>query len=277
MSLFITSLNSGSNANCYYIGNKNDAVLIDAGLSCRETEKRMKRLGLNLNLVRAIFVTHEHTDHISGISGLSDKFQLPVYFSVPTSGAVNIPVKKHLIQHFYTHQPVAIGNLTVTGFPKFHDACDPHSFIVAHDGIRVGVFTDIGKVCKQVIQHFSQCHAAFLEANYCEKLLAEGNYPYHLKQRISGDKGHLSNSEALQLFKEHRSKDLTHLILSHLSKQNNRPELAEQLFNPEAKNTRIIVASRFYETPVFCIENKSSAYRSAEHAVLSSYTQLSLF
>ena len=143
MSLFITSLNSGSNGNCYYIGSEREAVLIDAGISCRETEKRMKRLGLDMSLVKAIFVSHEHSDHITGIPGLSKKFQLPVYITNTTLGSASIPIEEHLVQNFFPEQPVIIGDLTVTAFSKCHDASDPHSFVVSDKLVNVGVFTDI--------------------------------------------------------------------------------------------------------------------------------------
>ncbi|HRP58253.1 MBL fold metallo-hydrolase [Agriterribacter sp.] len=274
MPLYITSLNSGSNGNCYYIGNENEAVLIDAGISCRETEKRMKRLGLDMGLVKAIFVSHEHSDHINGIPVLSKKFQLPVYITDTTLRAASILVEEHLVQSFVPQQPVTIGNLMITAFPKCHDACDPHSFVVSSNGVKVGVFTDIGNSCTHVIRHFSQCHSVFLEANYCEDMLANGSYPYYLKKRISGGNGHLSNVQALELFTQYRSKHLTHLILSHLSKNNNSPELVEQIFNKEANGTTIVVASRYHETPVYCITDESEylpKQASARH------TQLSLF
>ena len=204
MSLYITSLNSGSNGNCYYIGNENEAVLIDAGISCRETEKRMKRLGLDMGLVKAIFVSHEHSDHITGIPGLCKKFKLPVYITDSTLQAASIPVEKHLVQNFFPQRPVTIGDLMITAFSKCHDACDPHSFVVSDNSVKVGVFTDIGNACTDVIHHFNQCHSVFLEANYCEDMLANGSYPYYLKKRISGGNGHLSNRQALELFTRHR-------------------------------------------------------------------------
>src|SRR5215510_4000663 len=128
MSLYITSLNSGSNGNCYYIGNANEAVLVDAGLSCAETERRMKRLQLTMSIVKAIFVSHEHVDHITGISTLSRKYQLPVYITDLTLGNSNIRIQKHLINSFQTDIPVSIGDLSVIAFKKSHDASDPHSF-----------------------------------------------------------------------------------------------------------------------------------------------------
>ncbi|TZF83861.1 MBL fold metallo-hydrolase [Pedobacter sp. BS3] len=253
MSLFIASLNSGSNGNCYYIGNSTEAILVDAGISCRETERRMKRLGLSLNNVKAIFVSHEHTDHIRGIPVLAKKYQVPVYITEATCRHGRLLPEEHLFLSFCTHQQVSIGGFTITAFPKFHDAAEPHSFLVSYGDINIGVFTDIGRVCEHVIHHFKQCHAAFLEANYDEVLLETGRYPYYLKNRIRGGYGHLSNTQALELFKLHKPDHMSHLILAHLSKDNNRPELVQQLFDQHAGNTQIIVASRYEETAVYRI------------------------
>jgi phosphoribosyl 1,2-cyclic phosphodiesterase len=276
MPLFITSLNSGSNGNCYYIGNDTEAVLIDAGISCRETEKRMKRLGLSMNIVKAIFVSHEHSDHITGIPGISKKYQLPVYITTDTYKSCNVPIEKHLVRSISGYQPISIGALSITAFPKFHDANDPHSFMISANNINIGVFTDIGSTCEHVITHFKKCHAAFLESNYCEDMLANGSYPEFLKKRISGDNGHLSNTQALDLFLKYRSKKLTHLILSHLSKNNNSMKLVADIFNAHAGDTQIIVASRYKETAVFCIDelNKASSIKKNSK---SPHAQLSLF
>jgi len=253
MSLFISSLNSGSNGNCYYIGTEREAILVDAGISCRETVKRMKRLGLSMEKVKAIFISHEHSDHITGIEQLAKKFQLPVYITEGT----RVNGRLHLLQHqvipFVAYQPITIGGLHITAFPKFHDAIDPHSFIVTSMSVTVGIFTDIGIACEQVTRYFKQCHAAFLESNYDVDMLHNGTYPFHLKKRISGGKGHLSNAQALALFLAHRPSFMSHLFLSHLSKNNNCPRLVEELFNQHAKNTQIIIASRYVETPVFQI------------------------
>lgn len=253
MPLFFTSLNSGSNGNCYYIGNEQEAVLIDAGISCRETEKRMKRLGLSMHKVKAIFVSHEHSDHISGITVLAHKYHLPVYITPHTLQDSGIKLNKSYILPFQGYEPVQIGSLTITAFPKLHDASDPHSFIIACHDIKVGVFTDIGAPCDHVIQHFSQCHAAFLEANYDEDLLEHGRYPYFLKRRIRGGHGHLSNKQALALFTSYKPSFMSHLLLSHLSKENNCPQLVKELFNSHADGTEIVIASRFQETPIYTI------------------------
>src|SRR6478736_16062 len=137
MALFIASLNSGSNGNCYYIGNDMEAILVDAGISCKETEKRMRLLGLSMKMVRAIFVSHEHTDHIKGLAGLAQKYNLPVYITRHTSKYCNILVKQGTAKELAPHQPITVGELSVIAFPKQHDAIDPHSFIITGDGITI--------------------------------------------------------------------------------------------------------------------------------------------
>lgn len=253
MPLSITSLNSGSNGNCYYVGNEHEAVLIDAGISCRETEKRMQRLGLSLQMVKAIFVSHEHTDHIRGIPRLAKNYQLPVYITPKTLRQSGLPQRGFPIRPLRGYEPVWIGELCISAFPKLHDAVDPHSFLITYQDINVGVFTDIGAPCQDLIDHFSQCHAAFLEANYDEQLLEKGRYPLFLKQRIRGGKGHLSNQQALTLFTTHKPAHMSHVLLSHLSKENNCPQLLRDLFIPHTHSTEFVIASRFEETPVFSI------------------------
>lgn len=260
--LFIASLNSGSNGNCYYVGNDQEAILVDAGISCRETEKRMSRLGLRMDKVKAIFISHEHTDHIRGLSNLSAKFNLPVYITSGTLNGCRFNLREDLIRPLYSHQQIRIGSLQVTGFPKLHDASEPHSFIVGCGATRVGVFTDLGAACEQLIAHFRQCHAAFLEANYDEELLSKSAYPYFLKKRISGGMGHLSNRQALELFTTHRMPGMSHLLLSHLSKDNNRPELVAELFGAHANGTEIIVASRNEESAVYTIFEPAAVHSS---------------
>lgn len=275
MSLFTASLNSGSNGNCYYVGNAHEGVLVDVGISCRETELRMKRLGLSPKMVKAIFVTHEHYDHTKGIPTLSKKYQIPVYITNRTRAQAQLRLKEHLVVPFKAYESICVGELTVTGFPKRHDAIDPHSFIVANETVKVGVFTDIGSSCEHVIQHFSQCHAAFLEANYDTDMLENGVYPLHLKNRIRGGEGHLSNAEALNLFVQHRPAYMSHLFLSHLSKNNNSPVLAEKVFKEVAEHTEIIIASRYKETKLYQIHSNTAG--NLKRKAFEQQAQLSLF
>ncbi len=251
MSLFFASLNSGSNGNCYYIGNHADAILVDAGISCRETEKRMLRLALPMSRIRAIFISHEHSDHISGLCTLAKKYQLPVYISSKT--LLNCPFKleSHLVKILKADEPVTLGSLRVHAFPKIHDAHDPHSFMISAGNVNVGVFTDIGSVCKQLQSHFGRCHAAFLEANFDDTMLENGRYPNFLKNRIRGGRGHLSNNQALELFRSLKPSFMSHLVLAHLSKDNNCPHLVQQLFSRDAGDVQIIVASRYSESHLY--------------------------
>lgn len=250
MGLYFSSLNSGSNGNCYYIGNDNEAVLIDVGLNCREIEKRMTRQGLCLEKIKAIFVSHEHSDHIKGLEVFAKKHQLPVYLSKRTLGNSRLSLTDVKVCFLDGQRTFNIGNLQIVAFSKIHDAADPYSFVVEHKNIKVGVFTDLGKVCDNLIAHFEQCHAVFLEANYDTKMLTNGNYPYFLKQRIMGGRGHLSNSEALELYIRHRPTFMVHLVLCHLSEKNNDPNLVHELFSTVSNFVKVQVAPRTMETKV---------------------------
>ncbi len=278
MSLFVSSLNSGSNGNCYYIANQDEAVLIDAGISCRETEKRMKRLSLSMKKVKAVFISHEHSDHISGLASLSKKYKIPIYITKSTfqSGRLRLPTSP--VVSFKAYEPVSIGGLLVTAFPKFHDADDPHSFVVSSNEVTVGVFTDIGRSCEHVVQHFQRCHAAFLESNYDEQMLETGKYPIYLKNRIRDGRGHLSNTQAAELFMSHRPPFMSHLFLSHLSKNNNTPKIVKALFSKIAGNTEVIIAPRDKETELYHIRSLGNSKNQrviTNREILSA--QLSLF
>lgn len=258
MSLFITSLNSGSNGNCYYVGNGHEAVLVDAGLSCKETERRMDRLNLSMKKVKAVFISHEHTDHVKGLAGIASKYSLPVYVTDLTKAGC-YHLKPEYARSFTAHVPVQIGGLHVTGFPKFHDAADAHSFIISYNDITVGVFTDLGRPCEQLINYFKKCNAAFLETNYDEEMLENGRYPYFLKNRIRGGYGHLSNKQALDVFMQRIPSFMSHLLPAHLSKDNNCPDLVHELFSKHAGETEIVVATRYKETDVFEINNRKAS------------------
>ena len=226
-------------------------MLIDAGISCRETELRMSKLQLSLSRVKALFISHEHTDHTRGAEKLSRKYRIPVYMKSGAYKYSDIHIRSEWVHTFNIHEKIRVGSLQVTPFNKRHDAADPVSFVVEHQGIKAGIITDIGRACKTVIHYFKQCHACFLESNYDEKMLREGGYPLQLKKRISGSDGHLSNTQALELFMNHKPRYMSHLLLSHLSENNNRPDIVEQLFAKYAGAVKIIIAPRHEETAVY--------------------------
>ncbi|WP_344822208.1 MBL fold metallo-hydrolase [Rurimicrobium arvi] len=251
MGLHIAAINSGSNGNCYYIGTQHEAILVDAGISCKETERRIDALGLSFSLVKAIWVTHEHIDHIRGLEQLSRKYDLPVFLTNGTLARMRQRPETRNLHLIEANSRTCFGEFTIDTFSKYHDAGDPFSVVVESKGIRVGVFTDLGRVCESLKQHFSGCHAAFLEANYDGEMLEKGRYPYHLKHRIRGGNGHLSNTEALALVKEHKPAYMSHLILAHLSAENNCPQIVQQLFDPHAGTAEITVASRTAAGPLW--------------------------
>lgn len=273
MGLFFSSLNSGSNGNCYYVGNENEAVLVDVGLNCREIEKRMARQGLNVSKIKAIFISHEHSDHIKGLEVFAKKYKLPVYLSKKTLEKSKLLLLGLSISFLDGNTNFTIGNLNIFPFSKIHDAADPYSFVIEHKKFKVGVFTDLGIVCKNLINHFSQCHAVFLEANYDAEMLKNGNYPYFLKQRIMGGRGHLSNNEALELYSQHKSKLLSHLLLCHLSEQNNNPNLVQELFGALFNTVMVKVAPRTEETLVYYVGNNNKT----DNLSPTSLQQLQLF
>ncbi len=277
MALYFTSINSGSNGNCYYVGNDQEAILVDVGLSCKEVEKRMYRLGLSVTKIKAIFISHEHSDHIKGLTVFAKKHNLPVYISEATLKSSRLLLNENNVFSITHLQSVTIGKLNISAFSKFHDAADPYSFTVEHNNYRVGVFTDIGSVCDHLIHHFKNCHAAFLEANYDKEMLENGHYPYYLKRRITSGRGHLSNAEALDLFSKHRPEYMSHLLLSHLSKDNNDPQLVEQLFKAVAGEIVVKVASRYEESEVYFVGDSDSAKKYHFDPLQYQPEQLNLF
>lgn len=278
MSLQISSLNSGSNGNCYYVGNQQEAVLIDAGLSCRETEIRLTRSGLSIKKVKAVFITHEHLDHTRGASAIARKHKIPVYISAHTYHHSRWKLHDDFVKHFDPYQQIDIGGLSINPFPKLHDAADPFSFTVSGNGVTVGVLTDIGSACEHVIRNFSKCHAVFLESNYDEEMLENGSYPVYLKARIRSDHGHLSNHQSLELFLKHRPAFMSHVLLSHLSQDNNNPQLVEKLFKKHAGAMHVSIASRHRESPVFHITGEFMQHNNTAHTETApAYSQSKLF
>lgn len=279
MVLKIASLNSGSNGNCYYVGHEKAGLLVDAGLSCRETEKRMRQLSLDIGTIKGILITHEHGDHIRGVTQLSKRHQIPVFISEGTRKYARILLYPHLANRFSTDTNFWIEDFEIIPFKKFHDAADPHSFLIRHAETCVGVFTDIGRVCDGLVSAFSQCHAAFLEANYETEMLDAGPYPAHLKKRIKGGWGHLSNEQAADLVREHRSSSLSQLVLTHLSATNNCPQRAAAHFASIDAEMKVYVASRFEASPIFSLDKnlREKGENGEEASREETYRQLSLF
>jgi phosphoribosyl 1,2-cyclic phosphodiesterase len=228
--LEICALASGSNGNCYYIGNENEAVLIDAGIYYKRLLERLEDANLDKSKIRAVFITHEHTDHVMGVSGCTKKLNIPAFFTQKTYYKAQRKHRPENVSFFETGKMQTIGKINVHPFSKMHDAADPCSFRVECQGKNIGVFTDIG-LADETLQHeFSKCQIVFLETNYDKEMLWNGSYPPYIKQRVDSDFGHLSNEQALELTKKFASPELKYIFLSHISEKNNTPEQAMQTF-----------------------------------------------
>jgi phosphoribosyl 1,2-cyclic phosphodiesterase len=249
----LCAIASGSNGNCYYIGNSRDAVLVDAGISARTILTRMKNQNLDASRIKGIFITHEHSDHAMGARVLSRKLHVPVFVTSRTFVGM-YPNHKPLGPRFFEPgREIKVGSFVIHPFLKNHDAAEPCSFRIEHDGLHVGVFTDIGTPCDNVRKHFEMCHALFLETNYDDTMLREGSYPWSLKQRILSDHGHLSNDQAFELLKNHSGSKLEVVFLSHLSAENNTPEKAIGRFEELKEKYKIRLTSRVAPTDVFTL------------------------
>jgi len=254
----IASLASGSNGNCYYLENDDDAVLIDAGVSRKQIVERMNRLGLSLSKLRGVFISHEHNDHIYGIDVFSRKHAVPVFMTQKTYAAYGRLIRNVSVNFFSPGVKMQMGSLTIHPFLKSHDAVEPCSFSVSSASRNVAVMTDIGLHCTNVIDHLRHADALFLESNYDDHMLKTGHYPAYLKRRIASDVGHLSNTQAATLALEHASARLKHVFLSHLSANNNTPDLALRTFlqtigkRPDLKPD-VSIASRERESSVVCL------------------------
>ena len=249
--LELCALASGSNGNCYYIGNGHEALLVDVGLSARQLQLRITERGLDQQKIKAILITHEHSDHCRGARVLSKRLQVPVFLTKKTFLNISRSNQPELVSWFERDVPFRIGGFEVFPFSKQHDAVEACSFRIGYGGKQVGVMTDIGEPCEQVKAHFSLCHAVFLESNYDEEMLRTGPYPYVLKERVASAYGHLSNNQAVHLADKHAGPDLHTIFLSHLSGENNTPEKASDAFRPLEARFAIMLTSRHASTEVF--------------------------
>jgi phosphoribosyl 1,2-cyclic phosphodiesterase len=226
----IIVLNSGSNGNAVYVESARSgaAVLLDCGISRRQIELRLKVHGRHPQNLRAVFITHEHADHVRGLPVLTKLYPLSTYLTEPTFRRMyrNRPHKGHRFME--NSATVTVEDLTVQAFPKSHDASDPVFFVVTTGEKRFLYVTDLGVHDDAVAGMLSEVDAALVESNYDEDMLETGPYPPDLKDRIRADYGHLSNLQAVDLLRRHANGRLRALILGHLSENNNTPEIVRR-------------------------------------------------
>ena len=206
------------------------AVLIDAGLTAKETGRRLGEIGVPLSDIQAICLTHEHGDHIAGLRVLHRRFGVPVYANSGTAEGADGSVGEGQLEWriFTTGMPFQIGELEITPFSVPHDAYDPVGFVIRHGGAQLGLVTDAGTVTTLVRERLRGCQAIMIECNHDEQMLKDSKRPWALKQRIFGRQGHLSNASAAALLADVAEAGLTHVFLAHLSSECNRVEAATQ-------------------------------------------------
>ena len=220
----ICSLASGSKGNCLYLETGDTRVLIDAGLSLRETVLRMEALGIDPAGIHAVLVTHEHIDHIRSAGSFSRKFKVPVYASHQLRKRAEKYLHKAAVIEFEAGGLCQFRDISIDPFPISHDACDPVGYVLeSHEG-KCGSATDLGTVTRLVTEKLRGCRALNLESNHDMDMLMDGPYPWELKQRIKSRHGHLSNAESLELLHELAHDGLEALVMAHLSEVNNHPD-----------------------------------------------------
>ncbi len=229
------SLASGSSGNCQYITTGSTTLLVDMGVSCRKIENGLSELGKTPRDVDGILITHEHSDHIGGLGTFTKKYRVPIYGTIETLTAIkrsnvgrNIPVE--LLMNIEGDASFSIGDVGVNVTEISHDAAHPVCFRVTDGNVTFAMATDLGCYDESVVMHLSEADLVYIESNYDPDMLMVGPYPYYLKQRIDGERGHLSNDLSAELVSRVLHPGLKHIILAHLSKENNYPEIAHQTF-----------------------------------------------
>jgi len=232
-SFCVCPLASGSKGNSLFVSCCNTSFLVDAGLSGIEVQRRLNAVEANPEGLCAIIITHEHTDHVKGAGILSRRFDIPVYITKKTYQAAKNLGKIEDLRFFECGTPFHLDQIQVNPFSISHDASDPAGFALEYKDHKIGIATDLGIATNLVKDHLKNSDILYLESNHDPDMLVNGPYPWHLKQRIKSRTGHLSNMDARNLVSELKTDTLKHVILAHLSEENNCPEKA---FNEVAKS-----------------------------------------
>ncbi len=238
----ICSLSSGSSGNCIFVSSGLTKILVDAGVSGVKIEQELRTIGENIDAIDAMLITHEHIDHIKSIGVLARKHAISIYGTKGTIDAAlygSHPIGKvnsELFNYIIPNSPFMIGDVLVSPFSVSHDAADPVAYCFEANGKKIGTATDLGLYDEYIIDNLKNSNVLYLESNHDVHMLEAGTYPYALKQRIKGDKGHLSNDSCAELLVRLCNESDTcikHVILAHLSEENNFPELAYETVNSE--------------------------------------------
>lgn len=234
------------------------SILIDNGLSFRQLDKRVNELGETLDTLKAVFLTHEHGDHVNGVGVLARRLDVPIYTTAETYDALPKAVGRiPRIEHFEAGDTISVDGMTVSSYSVSHDAADPVSYIIRCGGSQLGLASDLGRVSKLVLKRLEGSHALVLESNYCPGMLRRSSYPPAIQQRIRGPQGHLSNEAMNSLLARLLHDELKLVILVHVSQENNTEKLARDMASRvlEGHAAQLVVAQQDAPTPMFEIEN----------------------
>lgn len=258
MSVRLLSLASGSSGNCYYVGNSEYGILIDAGIGSRTIKKRLKEHGIDMSRILAVLVTHDHYDHVKSVAVLGEVYHLPIYSTEKVHWGIFYnkkvteklsPANKRVIENSV---PFEIKEMKITSFHLPHDANDNSGYVIEVEGKTLTIATDLGKATSDLKTYIANSDYLILESNYDADMLAKGSYPEVLKRRILGTNGHLSNTDAAQLLAECATDRLKQVCLCHLSKENNKPNLAEEAVLSQLKTkTKVVALPR---NQVYCLD-----------------------
>lgn len=254
----LCSIASGSSGNCIYVGSDATHLLFDVGISGKRTEAGLNEIDVSVRDIDGIFITHEHMDHISGLGVLARKYGIPIYATAKTVDAILQTksvgvIDKDLFVPVKADEKVMVKDIVVNPMHISHDAADPVAYRISHGRKKVGILTDLGMYNDYTVECLRGMDMLFMEANHDINMLQVGPYPYYLKQRILGNKGHLSNEASGQLLSKLLHDNLQAVVLGHLSMENNLPELAYETVRVEvnmsdnqyrADDFRLMVAKR---------------------------------
>jgi phosphoribosyl 1,2-cyclic phosphodiesterase len=258
MGVCLSVLASGSRGNSAIVASVGTRILVDAGISCRETFKRMKAAGDDPRQLSAIVITHEHSDHVYGLATLAKKLNVPIFMTGATHQAWSRALRDEKgerpevarLEVFYAGRSFQIGNIQVTPFTIPHDAADPVGFTFCAEGTKIGFATDLGYMPASVRHHLRECDVLVIESNHDVEMLRGGPYPWSVKQRVMSRVGHLSNDSLAEFFAGDYDGGAAYVVLAHLSEQNNHPELArraaEQALGPRQTllHNRVLLAAQ---------------------------------
>ncbi|WP_321331297.1 MBL fold metallo-hydrolase [uncultured Bacteroides sp.] len=245
MKIKFLSLASGSSGNCYYLGTETYGILIDAGIGIRNIKRTLKEVNISMDSIRAVFVTHDHADHIKALGHLGERLNIPIYATALVHEGINksyctTEKLSSSVRYLEKEEPMQLEDFHIVSFEVPHDGTDNVGYCIEIDNKTFSFLTDLGEITPTAAHYIRKANYLIIEANYDDEMLKMGPYPKYLKERISGPTGHMCNADTADFLAENITEDLRYIWLCHLSKDNNHPELAYKTIEWKLKDKGII-------------------------------------